>query len=194
MRYLFAITFFLILTSCEAQNREVTITQLNTDLPVKVMFEKAHNEDSTLIRVLIPQKIKVVNTYGSKIRLKSFYHSRSGGRVYSYKYGYIDAIKDTLVSPPSNIKLTEKQEEIFDLYVVLRAFASNIEVERLKQEGTFAQYRFKDKREVYNLAERNKMKGFITRKISDSLIGYVQLAFYNSSTDRTFAQNIPVEY
>ncbi|WP_298547678.1 hypothetical protein [uncultured Aquimarina sp.] len=194
MKYLFAITFFLVFNSCKSQDREVTIMQVDTDLPVKVMFEKAYNKDSTLIRIMIPQKIKVINTYGSKINLDRFFHSRSGGRVYSYKYGYIDSIKDTLVSPPTNIELDKKQEEVFDLYVVLRAFSSNKESKKLKKEGDFAQYRFKDKREVYNFDKRNKMKDFIESKISDSLKGYIQIGFYNLSTGKAFAQNVPVKF
>lgn len=191
MKYLFcSIIFFVFLHSCTSQEKEIIINRVNTKLPIKIMLSESYN-DSTRIRLMIPQEFEMINYQNSKIDLEGIRLSITGSNVFSARKGYLEIVKDSLLSNKSGIIKLSKQEK-YKVYACYHSFVTDIEKNIILNNSNFSQKKYNQK--IYNINEVSQVKKILFEKIPDSLKGYIQISFYNNSTKEFFAKNIPIKF
>ena len=188
-RILVCLFTIIFLFSCNSQ--EIVYNRAETELPVKLLVSEKHG-DSTIINIMIPQIFDLKNNSNSVIRLVLTSFSIDGSNYLNSNGSRTYAIKDSLVNAPNNINFSKRQKERFNIYVSYRAYLSNKEKEDILKKGTFVQ--LKHKKKVYNIDSTKEIEKFVNKKIADSLKGYINLKFRNTSTKKWIVKNIPVKF
>ncbi|WP_146052911.1 hypothetical protein [Aquimarina sp. I32.4] len=188
---LLALSFLAVSCGTHKQGKIQVDLNQEVSIPVKLLIYNT-DKDSTLIRLYIPIEFDLINKFNSKVRLSSGYLSLKGGNVQS---GSISLLIDNKLGLTfRNLKFDTNEKKHFKAYTSYKIMIPNIEKEQILKDAEFAQHRFSSKKEVYNIGMIKDVPSFLLEKVPDSLKGFIRMEFYNTSTQKNFAKNIPVAF
>ncbi|TPN83855.1 hypothetical protein [Aquimarina algicola] len=185
---LIILVIYIFVTSCQSQ--EIEITKQPTDLPVKISISKSYN-DSTIVNIMLPQKLLVKNG-SNKTRLVQTRLSLSGANIYGEKGSRLYAFKDSLVFPPYKQIFSENEKQVFSLYASYQTYLTDKEKNQLLKGSKLVQ--LKHKKEVYDVNPLIDVNKIISKKIPDSLKGFIRFSLYDMPLDSSSYKNIPIEF